>query len=354
MSRFVALIAAGIALAMSRGALADDAPPTTQEMVGYALSLARDASHGDKKALATLRTNAAAKDAGAEFGLGEYFVFTNDYAQAVAWFQKAADQGFAGGNFGLGVAYESGLGVRQDDAQAMRQYLKATELPEAQRDIGLLYARGRGVQQDYARAVTWYTKAADAGSVDADLALGSMYRKGSGVKQDDAQAMHWYRKAADMNNALGQYNVGLIYERSRSLQDDKQAAHWYDKAAQQGIADAQLNLGMMYSSGKGVPKDAARALNLFQMAANQGNGHAQYQLADCFATGAGIQPDKPRAYQWMTIARSSLDANDPTWSMASKKLKDLEQQLSPAQVSRAKQAAAEWLQKKDTWKKPLS
>jgi len=157
-SRFVALIAAGMVLAVSSAALADDAPPGTQERVGYALSLAQNAYHGDKDALATLRSNAAANDAGAEFGLGEYFVFTRDYAQSVAWFRKAADQGFAGGYLGLGVAHDSGLGVRQDYAQAMLLYLKATELPEAQMDIGLLYSRGHGVPRDDARAVTWYAK----------------------------------------------------------------------------------------------------------------------------------------------------------------------------------------------------
>jgi len=344
MSKFVALIAAGMALAVCCGARADDAPPGTQERVGYALSLAGNAYHGDKSALATLRTNAAANDAGAEFGLGEYFVLTRDYAQSVAWFRKSADQGFAGGYLGLGVAHESGLGVPKDYAQAMRLYLKATELPEAQLDIGLLYARGRGVRQDDAQAASWYTKAANAGSVDADLALGSMYRMGSGAKQDDTQAMRWYRKAADLDNALGQYNVGLVYESSQSLQDYKQSAHWYQKAAEQGVAEAQLNLGMLYSSGKGVATDAARALQLFQMAANQGNGHAQYELADRFATGTGIQPDPTRAYQWMSIAKSSLDRKDPAWSMASNKLKDLERQLGPAQTARAKEAAAEWLQ----------
>jgi len=173
-----------------------------------------------------------------------------------------------------------------------------------------------------------------------------MYRMGSGVKQDDAEAMHWYRKAADQGNDLGQYNVGLIYERSRSLQDLRQSAYWYQKAAEQGVADAQLNLGMLYSSGKGVPADAVRALQLFQMAANQGNGHAQYELADRFARGAGIDPDLARAYQWMTIAKASLDRKDPAYSTASNRLKDLEQQLSPAQIARAKTAAADWLQKR--------
>lgn len=312
--------------------------------MGYALSLADKAYHGDKSALEFLQSNAATKDSGAEFGLGEYYVLTKDYPQSVSWFQKSADQGFAGGYYALGVAYDSGLGVRQDYAQAMRLYLKATELPEAEMDIGVLYARGRGVKQDYPQAVGWYRKAADAGSVEADLALGSLYQTGTGVPQDDAQALQWYRKAADAGDADAQYRVGLIYEHSRSLQDYKQSVYWYQKAAQQGIADAQLDLGMLYSSGKGVPADPARAVQLFQMAANQGNGQAQYELADSFAAGRGVRPDPFRAYQWMTIAKASLDGKDPTYAMALERLKGLEKQLGPAQLSGAKKAAAEWLQ----------
>ncbi|HSC47416.1 MAG TPA: SEL1-like repeat protein, partial [Gammaproteobacteria bacterium] len=81
-----------------------------------------------------------------------------------------------------------------------------------------------------------------------------------------------------------------------------------------------------------------------QMAANQGNGQAQYHLAECFAAGAGVPVDPVRAYQWMIIAKASLDAKDPTSSLVAARLKSLEGQMSPAQTKQAKQAAAEWLQ----------
>jgi hypothetical protein len=46
----------------------------------------------------------------------------------------------------------------------------------------------------------------------------------------------------------------------------------------------------------------------------------------------------------MSIAKASLDGKDPTYVMASKRLKDLERQMSPEQIAGAKHAAAEWLQ----------
>lgn len=331
-------------VAVCCGVLADDAPPTPGEVVGYAQSLARRAAQGDKQALTTLQTNAAMKDAGAQYGLGEYAVLTKDYAQSIAWFQKAADQDCACGYYGLGIAYESGLGVPQDYHKAMAMYLKADgQLPGLGMQIGDLYYHGRGVKQDYPQAMTWYTKAADAGSLEADIALGDAYQAGVGVKQDDGNAMRRYQAAADAGEAEAQYKLGLLYENSRLRRDYQQAALWYQRASQQGVAGAQLHLGLLYSSGQGVPVDPGKAVMQFQMAANQGQAQAQYQLAESFANGSGTPADPTRAYQWFSIAQASLDAKDPTSSQASARLKALGKKMSPAQIARAQQAAAEWL-----------
>ena len=50
-----------------------------------------------------------------------------DYAQAVSWFQKAADQGNAGAEYDLGVAYLDGHGVKQDTAHALILIRKAAD-----------------------------------------------------------------------------------------------------------------------------------------------------------------------------------------------------------------------------------
>jgi TPR repeat protein len=43
-----------------------------------------------------------------------------DYAEAVKWFRKAADQGSANGQHNLGTMYQFGQGVRQDNAEAAK------------------------------------------------------------------------------------------------------------------------------------------------------------------------------------------------------------------------------------------
>ena len=41
-----------------------------------------------------------------------------DYAAAVSWYRKAAEQGYAAAQFNLGVMYDKGQGVPQDYVQA--------------------------------------------------------------------------------------------------------------------------------------------------------------------------------------------------------------------------------------------
>jgi hypothetical protein len=86
----------------------------------------------------------------------------HDYAEAMRWYRKAADQGYA----------------------------------NAQSTVGLLYRQGRGVAQDYEEAMRWYRKAADQGNATAQYNIGRLYENGWGVTRDLAQARLWMQKSA--------------------------------------------------------------------------------------------------------------------------------------------------------------
>ena len=92
-----------------------------------------------------------------------------DYAEAVMWYRKAAEQGYAKAQWNLGYMYQYGQGVQQDYAEAVRWYRKAAEqgYSRAQTNLGVMYYNGKGVPQDYAEAVKWYLKAAEQGNVNA-------------------------------------------------------------------------------------------------------------------------------------------------------------------------------------------
>ena len=71
------------------------------------------------------------------------------------------------------MLYQDGQGVQQDYAEAMKWFRKAADQgdPEAQYALGVMYKNGRGVPRDDAEAIKWYRKAADQGNADAQNAL---------------------------------------------------------------------------------------------------------------------------------------------------------------------------------------
>ena len=82
---------------------------------------------------------------------------------------------------------------RGDYVAAEREWRPLAEQghAEAQTRLGHLYAAGLGVPQDDAEAVNWYRKAADQGNALAQIALGFNYFIGLGVEQDYIQAYMW-------------------------------------------------------------------------------------------------------------------------------------------------------------------
>ena len=192
------------------------------------------------------------------------------------------DQGHANAqNNLLGVMYEEGIGVAQDYAEAVKWYRKAADQGDvgAQNHLGVMYDNGKGVNKDYAEAAKWYRKAAEQGHPFAQNNLGAMYGNGQGVNKDDAEAAKWYRESAEQGHARGQYNLGVMYDNGQGVnKDDAEAAKWYRKAAEQGYELGQFNLGLKYDNGQGVNKDYAEAAKWYRKAADQGHARAKKAL----------------------------------------------------------------------------
>jgi TonB family protein len=223
-----------------------------------------------------------------------------DDAEAVRWYRKAAEQGFAWGQTNLGYMYGQGRGIARDDAEAVQWYLKAAKqgFAMAQDNLGVVYRDGRGVTQDPAMAVDWFRKAAEQGFAQGQNNLGFMYSIGRGVARDEAEAVQWYRKAAQQGLALAQDNLGVMYRDGRGIfKDDAQAVQWFRKAAEQGNARAQTNLGIMYRDGRGIAKDDAEAEQWLRKAAEQGDTRAQTLLSSTTRRPtkvSGSDPEFPR------------------------------------------------------------
>ena len=173
------------------------------------------------------------------------------------WYDLAI-KGDAAAQANLGFMYDNGKGVTKDYAKALEWYGKAAEqgFANGQHNLGLMYYNGTGVTKDYAKALEWHGKAAEQGDVNAQFRLGYMYQTGLGIGQDDAKALEWYGKALE----------------------------WTGKAAEQGDATAQGNLGFMYKNGLGTSRDKNKAIEWLCKAAVQDNDYAKSELTNLNAT----------------------------------------------------------------------
>jgi len=111
--------------------------------------------------ITTLRQQAAAGSAVAQFHLGEVFQrgqhVPQDMTAAHHFYNLAATQGHIRAQFRLGFLYERGLGVKQNFATAARFYHRAAHQNHAvaQHNLAILFAHGRGVKRNLQHAYGW-------------------------------------------------------------------------------------------------------------------------------------------------------------------------------------------------------
>ena len=149
------------------------------------------------------------QDPTAQYILGHRYAYgrgkTRDYAKALKWFRRAADQGQPEAQAWLGIMYAQGRGVPQNLAKALKWYRRAADQgqPAAQHNLSLMYATGTGLAQDLAQARTWLRKAADQGFILAQVRLAATYQHGYGTPPNFIKAHAWYNLAATHGKQAG-------------------------------------------------------------------------------------------------------------------------------------------------------
>lgn len=292
------------------------------------------------------------------FKKGSEYFWKENYAEAMSWYRKAANQGYARAYMMLGHMYKSGYGVQEDKTQAVAYYRKAAEkgYSSAQNQMGICYEIGNGVTRNMTEAVKWYRKAAMTGYAEAQYNLGWCYENGKGVAKNMTEAKKWYkkaeaqdcksgglevtshravlavgkilgkyadaekdfkkgkeyydnknyteavklfRKAADSDHGSAPLYLGFCYEKGYGVtQNYTEAVKWYRKAAENKNAAAQCNLGFFYEKGYGVTKNLTEAVNWYRKAAENGSSVAQCNLGGCYENGIGVTKDYAEAVKW--------------------------------------------------------
>ncbi len=132
-------------------------------------------------------------------------------------------------------AYGAAARVLRDAAE--------TGSPEVLYNLGLFYERGLGVEQDDARAFAYYRQAGEQDHPYALFNLGVFHLKGRGTPRDDTRAARAFAKSADLGVARAAHVLGVLTEQGRGVPADAERARsLYEQAARAGVTEAQERL----------------------------------------------------------------------------------------------------------------
>lgn len=194
--------------------------------------------------------------------------------------RKAAEQGEADAQYRLGTCYAIGDGVETNEAEALKWYNKAAEQGHegAKGQLVAWYQleEDRAVKWYRKAEVGWYRKVAEQGCVIAQFRLGMCYATGTGVEQNQEKAEEWFDKIKDPFDQFMIGNCFLAPLHFDFIRDEVMAMKWYRKAAEQGYVDAQYMLGLCYC----VKQDKPEAVKWLQKAAKQGHEKAKKALTE--------------------------------------------------------------------------
>ena len=266
-----------------------------------------------------------------------------DYAEAARLYWPLAEAGDAEAQAQLGAMYRDGLGLPQDDDQALiwSLYAALQNNPTAHYSLGVLYRRGRGLTLEGAidQSTKLLRRAAAQGQPDALIRLAEIAAKS---RDGEAEALYWYRQAAEIGHAEAQYRLAELVEDAEGVSREEakaEAFRWIRAAAEQGHPKALYELAKHYRDGRQVQQDTAEALRLYHRAAEEGNAFASHVLASSYREGQHVEKDLATAAMWHHIGV----AQDAVVDRPHFKVKWIEQEMSAAEIAEAENRAQDWL-----------
>jgi len=190
------------------------------------------------------------------------------------------------------LEYDQG---HRDSARKVFERLAGEGVPAAQYDLGVMHLRGEMPRSSRSEAVRWMTLAAQNGFVLAMIDLGRLYEtRGLLAKQDLPESNRWYLRAAEAGSTDAQAALGTAYYLGRGVPKDMaQAARWFREAAKGGDVGTQYLLASMYESGDGVPQDLRLARYWYDIAARNGDVAAPGKVKQLDAQLGGSAPTVP-------------------------------------------------------------
>ena len=248
---------------------------------------------------------------------------TRDPAERERLLKIAADGGLRDAQWVLGERYLREKDGKGKNVAAGIELLRRSATQgssRAQSLLGWAYWSGIGVKQDFAEAAKWFTAAARQEDGYALATLSSFYYYGAGVAQDRARGKRLLLRAAELGEEkglTGAWKVLLAGETED--RDSRLGMHFLNKAASTNDADAAYMLAREYLTGRDVQRDPSRAVEWFQRAAKAKHAVASLWLSELHAKGIGVRQDVKRAERMLQDALSGAKLTDKnlfSWTLS--------------------------------------
>ena len=237
----------------------------------------------------------------------------------------------------MGNCYNNGVGVDEDEDEAMKYYLKAAELgfcasqynyadslkkrgdaecllwyqkayengdSDGAYEIGMMYLEGHILNSNIEKAITYLKKAAEMDNRAAILQLACEYMNGDTVEKNITEGMALMEKAAELGSDLAAENLSNLYRKGEdTTQDLNKALEWAKKTIELGSGEAMYNMAVTYLYGEcNVEKNEITALNYFMESAKAGFVSAMHALALFYYEGTVVAKDSSKALEWAEAA----------------------------------------------------
>ncbi len=206
-----------------------------------------------------------------------------------------------------------GSDATRSGANAIEYFHRSADLGYAPAEVvlGYLYETGTFTPKEPGQALSWYKKAAHQDDPLAQWLAGRLIYAGVVAPRDLNEAAGYLQSATGHGNPFGQYLLGQI---KLERQDYPNAAALFRAASQQGLPQAQQQFARLLRDGQGVPQDKFEAY-IWMLASNDaGNrevaGDLQALEADLGTTQ--VEQAKNRARQLETSVTRSVVAHGCT------------------------------------------
>lgn len=235
-------------------------------------------------------------------GVLAYFYYNMaNYKAALKYATEAAEKNDKTGLMILGACYLNGNEVSKNEEKAYEYYIQAAAMGDeiALNQIGWMYMNGCGVEEDPSQAFFWYNESANKQSDVGMYNLACCYQDGYGVEQDSEKAAEWYKKAAEAGYIDAMLALGQYYQ--EHMIDFDKAEKWLLKAAEAGSAEAMNMLGVFYSD---TMCDDTSAVKWYKKAVELDQPNAFRNLALCYRDGRGVKKNEKKAEELLKKANA--------------------------------------------------